>query len=298
MATEPSAVEITPLPTELPPIIEHPAAPEMTLSEILASIDGLESRMNETEESLVFAHDPYEGQPPSAARSLRNYIFREYKVRRTLRNPYIANLATTLGTNFPTARVRHDGTTWSVDRPPLYDMFGGNLRLRGNASGTGIVVKPDPSCTVDNGDFVLPGGERVDGGNLSPEDMAEIAPFLPGIVYEHRAIGTDVLHHLVQPDGVQSTLVFKGIQRELFDFPSYAQMLLVLNDWWKGRPVYCRLSGFRKINEHVEFHVEIAVPYPDSSRIDFADARFHLDKDNRIDLVMLFLHPDVATSTP
>ena len=194
----------------------------------------------------------------------------------------------------PHHSMERDGEAW-VLRRPASDNLGATLRLRKVPLRDGIDIVADDAYTLRDNALLLPDGERIDLQALSPEEAALLAPHFVQLLYLHRALGTRLLDFLLLPDVVATTLVVKGEQRELYEPRNYFQSLLMLSRWWQGRTVYFGIRDVKKVNSHVEFRGYL-LAQDDHGRADYAEIRFHLSNDYRLDLAIMFLYPDIETT--
>ena len=57
-------------------------------------------------------------------------------------------------------------------------------------------------------------------------------------------------------------------------------------------PIYCSLKEVNKIDGFIEFKGFLIADAPEEESCDMAEILFHLDKDFKIDLIMMILHPE------
>ena len=193
---------------------------------------------------------------------------------------------------FPDYQVEIDDNRYRIHRDRYEDMLGSEIDVYSTLLSDGLQISSSRDYRVEQGWIVLPGGERVSTGNLTDEEVEEIAPNLVALCNQHRSLGKPLIHFLLTPDAASTTLVLKGEERELYEMHSYLQLLLLLNHWWQDRTVYFGITELKKVNDYIEFSGNlVARKNGGSSEFDFAEVRFHLNKYYRIDLAMMFLTP-------
>ncbi len=193
---------------------------------------------------------------------------------------------------FPDYQVEIVGNRYRIRRDSYEEQLGSEIDVYSTRLSDGLQISSTSDYRIEDGWIVLPSGERVSTGNLTEEEIAEVAPSLVALCNQHRSLGKPLIHFLLTPDAASTTLVLKGEERELYEMHSYLQLLLLLNHWWQGRTVYFGITELKKVNDYIEFSGNlVARKNGGNSEFDFAEVRFHLNKYYRIDLAMMFLTP-------
>jgi hypothetical protein len=120
--------------------------------------------------------------------------------------------------------------------------------------------------------------------------LKQVAGYFPQLLYLHRSLGTKLFNFLLIPDEVPTTLLIHNGKRQRLDFASYNDLLLRLHSYWKKREIYFSLQDIRQINGFIEFKGVLAAVGTD--KYEWAEIRFHLNKEYKIDMVMMSLYVD------
>lgn len=193
---------------------------------------------------------------------------------------------------FPDHRVERSVNTYTLRADPWQQELWRDIIIVVDKEQDGLNIKPNLEFHLQNDILQLPSGEEIDLGSLTPAEIAGISPFLPQLIYSHRALGTKLLNFLLIHDNVPSTLILYTEQRQKYEFASYADLLLLLNSFWRTREIFFSLLDFRKMNNFIEFRGILIARDKQSGLNDHAEIWFHLDLDYRLDLIMMILFPD------
>jgi hypothetical protein len=229
--------------------------------------------------------------------SLKEYINKNWdkKQSRELLNNKIKNAMIFLQNEFPEHDTYKEDNIYYLTNQP-YDRFYCSIYLDVFHNHDGIEISPYENFEIRNKNLVFSDGESIDLSNLSSTEIEKISPFLPHLIYEHRAVGTRLLNFLLIHDDVPTTLVLRTDERELFEIDSYAELLLLLSNYWSDRNIYFSLTEVKKINNYIEFKGILVAEDPGQEKHDMAEIRFHLSKNYNIDLIMMVLHADISSN--
>ena len=153
-------------------------------------------------------------------------------------------------------------------------------------------ISCDDEVIVDDNSIKLPDGEIIPYQNISQYDMEQIAPNLIKLLYLHRSLGTSLFNYVVTKSPCEIyTLLHTPQKRYLDKSQDYAAVLATLNNHWAGKTVIFQIKQIQKLNERIEFIAEAQI-FEASTKTESAIFRFHLNRNNRIDLAMvsLFYH--------
>ncbi|MBN1948910.1 MAG: hypothetical protein JW784_04130 [Candidatus Cloacimonetes bacterium] len=193
---------------------------------------------------------------------------------------------------FPDHYIEKSLNTYTLQADPWQQELWRDMVIIVEDESDGLNIKPGLEYRLDNNVFRLPSGEEIDLDGLTSDEIAGISPYLPQLLYFHRALGTKLLNFLLVHDNVPSTLILYTEQRQKYEFDSYADLLLLLNSFWRTREIFFSLQDFRKMNNFIEFRGILIARDKQSNLKDHAEIWFHLDLDYRLDLIMMILFPD------
>ena len=212
-------------------------------------------------------------------------------IRELLHNK-IGNIEDFFSSEFPHHQIVHKETGYSLKIEPYDQNFYGDLNLRVEQRTDGINILTKNDFRFSGKDIIFENGEQIAFSRLTDHEFEQIAPFIPQLLYEHRALGSKLLNFLLIHDDIPTTLVVYGDERELYEIDSYADLLLLLNEYWRDRILYFSLKEVNKIDGFIEFKGFLIAAAPEEESCDMAEILFHLDKDFKIDLIMMILHPE------
>jgi hypothetical protein len=182
-----------------------------------------------------------------------------------------------------------------LKHPPLKDEFHCELKLKIIRENDGLNILPaDDEYKFEGKYLILSGQEKIDLRSLNDQEINQIAPSILQLVYEHRSLGSKLLNFLLIHDNVPTTLVIQTDERKLYELASYADLLLLLNNFWQERIIYFSIREVKKVNGYVEFEAYLIAHDKEKQLSDIAEIQFHLDNDFRIDLIMMVLHPNTS----
>jgi len=101
------------------------------------------------------------------------------------------------------------------------------------------------------------------------------------------------MNFLLAEDEVSTTLVVKEDQKKIYDIYSYENLLLMLSKYWSDRTLYFSILEVKKVNNFIEFKSYLVAREPETGKYDLAEINFLLDENYKIDLIMMFLNPDL-----
>jgi hypothetical protein len=191
--------------------------------------------------------------------------FPKHRLTRQENNYYLENDAEFLGLgNFVAVQVKRNNDSWDIEASPYYNLIGEYLKLSSHDS--------------------------LEIGLVDKAALKQVAGYFPQLLYMHRSLGTKLFNFLLIPDEVPTTLLIHNGKRQRLDFASYDDLLLRLHSYWKKREIFFSLQDIRQMNGFIEFKGMLAAVGKD--KYDWAEIRFHLNKEYKIDLVMMSLHVD------
>jgi len=277
--------------TSLPEVEEMIKEPIHEEPGELASIQKLPRKIYEEKPVLK----DYDDLPQKGDLELAEYIqnFIGQKHSRELLNNKISDPLSFLNMEFPNREISFENESYRIAYPPLRGEFHCDLNLKIEIDNDGINIFPENYDYYFQEEFmVLSEDEKINLGDLNDDEISSISPFIPQLVYEHRSLGSKLLNFLLIHDNVPTTLIVQSEERKLFELGSYADLLLLLNNYWLDRTVYFSIIDVKKINGFIEFQAYLIAYNTENEISDIAEIQFHLDEDFRIDLIMMILHPN------
>ena len=226
----------------------------------------------------------------SLAEYIKNFI-QTPPIRELLHNK-IGNVQEFLISEFPHHQIDHQEEKYSLKIEPYDHNFYGELNLKVEKNIDGINILSLNDFRFSGKDIIFENGEHIAFSRLTDHEFEQIAQFIPQLLYEHRALGSRLLNFLLIHDDIPTTLVVYSDERELYEIDSYADLLLLLNEYWRERILYFSLKEVNKIDGFIEFKGFLIADIPEEESRDMAEILFHLDKDFKIDLIMMILHPE------
>jgi hypothetical protein len=257
--------------------------------------------IKESEKVIVESEKPVIKEEPSGitvdipeTMTLKEYISRNYhrKQTRELLHNKIGEVDDFLRLEFPGYEITASGDGFSISAES-FQQFPVQLKVKYSRQDDGINIYSDNAHLVSGEEVEISREEKIDLSRLSDNEILSLAPYLPQLLYEHRAIGTRLLNFLLIHDNVPTTLLVKTEEREKYEIASYADLLLLLNKYWSDRDIYFKISDFKKVNNYIEFKGFLLAVEKEGFSADSAEIWFHLDKEFRIDLIMMMLYPDI-----
>ncbi len=177
-----------------------------------------------------------------------------------------------------------------INETKTFQGFYSNILVSHYQDKAAFHINCDTSYQLINQQLILPGGEKIDCQELEDFQANALAPHLIKLIYQHRALSTDLFNFITAPAKVGVTLIMRGTARNLVDMDSYGGLLYNLHNYWRGREIYTQVAPLKKINGTIEFKLYLLAK--DGEKFDFAELRFHLNKDLQIDVIMAIIVPD------
>jgi hypothetical protein len=211
---------------------------------------------------------------------------------REILNNKISDPVKFLETEFPYSRLEY-----SDDKIFLYKNldewdFSGDLKLKVIKEIDGINITAIDEFAVQDNKIILSETEIIDVSDLNLKEQQIISLRLPQLVYGHRSLGSRLLNFLLIKDDVPSTLVIQTDKRTIFELTSYAELLLILNDYWQDRQIFFRIEDIKKVSGNIEIRALLIAHDHIFQKNDTADVRFLLNKNYNMDMIMMFFFPD------
>jgi hypothetical protein len=227
--------------------------------------------------------------------TLSQFIEKYYRFKqsRELLNNKIKDVSGFFKSEFPNHKVEFEDEKYDLTTSPFQTDIFSDLFIEVSANNDGIKFLPSLDYELEGKIFRMKNEECIDLSKLSDFEIEKISPFLPQLIYQHRAIGSRLLNFLSVADEVSTTLVVKEEQKKIYDIYSYENLLLMLSKYWSDRIIYFSILEVKKVNNFIEFKSYLVAGEPETGKYDLAEINFQLDENYKIDLIMMFLNPDL-----
>jgi hypothetical protein len=209
---------------------------------------------------------------------------------RELLNNKVKNVRKFLTDEFPNHEISFVADKFYLKSKKSADGLYADMKLEVVFGKDGVDIYASTDHEIRENKLILNRRETIDLSKLSPTEIAAISTQIPSLIYEHRSLSSKLLNFLLVHDNVASTLVIYGEEREVYEMESYANLLLLLHNFWKNGEIYFSITDILRKNGNIEF--EAILTCQNGAEKDVAEVKFHLDKDYKIDLIMMILHPE------
>ena len=224
--------------------------------------------------------------------TLAEYVKSYHAVRQSkeLLHNKISDPVKFLLSEFPRREIREEAGTISILAPCYRDNFHCEIMLHFLRDKDGINFTPVVDYEVDKKIVKFGNYEEIRMNSLDSDEITAIVPFISQLVFEHRAIGTKLLNFLLIHDDIPTTLVMRDGTRQIFELDSYANLLLMLGNYWQSHDIYFKVQEVTKKNGNIEFQTFLIADNRTKKETDMAEILFHLDDEYKIDMIMMILH--------
>ena len=261
---------------------------------IVTKMKDKEKRIPEVEKKILPEFKEKIYPKPISELSLEEYVGNYYEKKQTkeLLHNKIKDVNSFLKEEFPEHQIRIFKQSYFLTKSHFKENFSADISCFEQQTKDGINIVPNTYFEMKGKQVHLQTNDKISLSNLTNEEAENMAPFLAQLIYEHRALGSRLLNFFLIHDGVPTTLVVNGKSRQLYEVYSYANLLLMLNYFWQERDIYFALQDVKKVNSYIEFKGYLIADDPLTDSYDLAEIRYHLDKNYKIDLIMMFLYPE------
>ncbi len=223
--------------------------------------------------------------------SLAEYISKFYSKPppRELLNNKIKNVDNFLKAEFPNSKIFKGENKYYIKNVKTIKGLLSDIKLEVIHEQDGIHIRPSIDHDIQSKKFYLSQRENIDLSSLTNYEIDKISSSLPHLIYEHRALGSDLLNFFLIHDDVFTTLVIRSDKREIYELNSYADLLLLMNRYWENKTSFFNIKEIKKKDGHIEFKGFLIVK--DNKKYDMAKIQFYLNKKFKIDMIMMILYP-------
>ncbi|PID29843.1 MAG: hypothetical protein CSB55_00870 [Candidatus Cloacimonadota bacterium] len=216
----------------------------------------------------------------------------KYRGRRLYQNE-IENIFDFMVNSLPRHRVENKNNVYSAQTVSGPNEMSADISLIPDKDE---VFKVSSDYEIKNNDIMLSSGICVKSESLTLPEQERIAPFLNRLIQEHRSLGSPVFDILAAPNVASASVLIKaGDERELIEMGSYSNLLFILHRYWKNKTVYFEIDKLRKVDGDIEISAHLIAWNTKQNLHDFGEIRFRLNSENKIDLAMMILYPDVKS---
>lgn len=255
----------------------------------------LEKQLSDTEKKISFLEEKKTETVKLESNKLSQYFTKNHKVAfsRILLNNKIQDFGSFLKKEFPSFRISREKNSYTLYIEDFRNELSGEISLLLEHNKDGINVYAEDSFVIQNNKIVFSEGCEISKGNLSENEFYSIAPYINQLLITHRTIGTELLNFLLFPGSVSTKVIINGTERRMFNVSTYTNCLLMLSKYWANRIVYFNITGLKKVNNYIELRGSLAAVDNLKNKYDYAEIRFHLDKNLKMDLVMMSIYPEL-----
>jgi hypothetical protein len=225
-------------------------------------------------------------------RSLNEILQNYYQVRqpRELLHNKVSEVTSFLRREFPHHELKMGEENYTLALQPASEVLFGDIVLQKRILPDGIELIPANAYNVEDRQYSFPSGETLDLSELSEGEIGQISPYLAQLVYQHRCIGSDLLNFLLIYDDVPTTVIVEKNERRLYELDSYANLLLILSKYWERALIHFSIIEVTKVQDNIEFRGILRALHQ-NEREEFAEIRFLLDKNYKMDYTFMVIHP-------
>jgi hypothetical protein len=230
--------------------------------------------------------------PEISSLTLSDYVKSYHAVRQSkeLLHNKISDPVGFLFSEFPQREIREEGNMISVLAPKYQDDFSCEINVDLVQDNDGINFTPTLNYELTDNSVIIGYDEEIFMNSLNSDEIETIAPFITQLAYEHRAIGSKLLNFLVVHDDIPTTLIMRNGQRKVYELNSYANLLLMLGNYWQSHNVYFKVQEVTKKNGNIELQTYLIAYDGTEAAADMAEIMFHLDEEFKVDMIMMILH--------
>lgn len=227
---------------------------------------------------------------------LLKFLNENKEYQRELLHNKVKNTNKFLKRNFVSYEIEKNNDEYFIRIEPTNNGLYGDIAVKKKSAADGIKIEPLNDYTIEDKHYCLRSGEKIELTALSDEEIERISPYLSHLLFEHRALGTELLNFLLIHDNVPSTLVVHEDRREIFDYNSYANLLLLMNEYWKNRRIYFSIKKVMRVNGMIEFKGFLIAKSNAMEASDVAEIRIQLNREYKINYVMMIIHSNTDNS--
>lgn len=178
---------------------------------------------------------------------------------------------------------------------PYFNDIRADFYLEYTTDGKVTTIKADTIATYWENEIILKSNERIKATNLSEWDFISIKGRIAWLSVVFRTLGTPIPEMVFgEDDDIETwTVIYEDDVKERVILPTMKDTIKRLNAFYEGYEVYFQFNEVLKINSRLEFYGTFLLKNPKNSSVDFIDIRFHTDRYNEIDLIMLFIYRNI-----
>jgi len=157
------------------------------------------------------------------------------------------------------------------------------------------LIKADTTAIFLDETIIFKNDERIKATGITEWDFLDIKSQLAWLNVLFRSLGTPVAELILgEEDEIEIwTIIYEDDKKERVLLPSLHSTIKRLNSFYENHLVYFKFNEVKKINSRLEFYGTFLIKDPKKEKTDFIDIRFHTDRWNEIDLIMLFIYRNI-----
>jgi len=178
---------------------------------------------------------------------------------------------------------------------PRYNDFRSDFYIRHDVFNPRMSIVPDTTATFTENSIILRNNEIIPANGLTNHDFQDIKNQIAWLTVLFRTLGSPIPElMLTQHDQVDTWIIVnENNLRQKIILPSFAETITKLNQFYLGYTAYFQINEVIKMNSRLEFYGTLFLSDKANNQTDFVDVRFHTNRQNQIDLIMMFIYRDV-----
>lgn len=191
--------------------------------------------------------------------------------------------------DFPHHTIKRSGLVYTIT-PPDSSVVPGQIAVEVQRTKDGYDIQPAAAQQSEETTFVLSSGERYSLAALTAYQRRLFRPLLARFIYQHRALGSRLFNFLLEQNNTPATLAIRGTQEAIYDMPSYASLLLMLNNYVQGWRSYFTIGAIRYIDGGIEFQGFLTLRHPDSHKEYNAEINYRMNDECKLKYTLMTLY--------
>lgn len=191
--------------------------------------------------------------------------------------------------DFPHHSIKRSGLVYTIT-PPDSSVVPGQIAVEVHRTKDGYDIQPAAAQQSPENTFVLSSGERYSLAALTSYQRRLFRPLLARFIYQHRALGSRLFNFLLEQNNTPATLAIRGTQEAIYDMPSYASLLLMLNSYVQGWQSYFTIGAIRYIDGGIEFQGFLTLRHPDNHNEYNAEINYRMNDECKLKYTLMTLY--------
>jgi hypothetical protein len=248
---------------------------------------------------IVNKHNKYEN--PSQKKTIykdnnltnfEHYItnHRNDKIYNKIMNNRIKDIRNFVNANFHNDKdIQFQNNRITIRRKKMKGLSA-NIVFKFRKDNDGYYIYPDYQYKLE-GKHITIDNDIISLQQIRDSETDRILPAISEMILLHRSIGTQLFNFLIHNDQANTILIINGKERQILKFENYANLLLLLNQYWQNRVVYYNILNVKKVNNYIE--IESSLISQNYLISDFANIKIQLNDNFKVDLIQVSLFPEI-----